>query len=169
MQEKISIHWRLGADEAEIPDGLRTVILYEDLSAGERALRVISRLEETLNSAVDLQPALWRFDCLGEPALAELAFADSEDAGLIVIATGRSNSLPLQARKWLKACLQKRQDKNLAMVALLNSDGGSDGKILQFLDQAAREADLPVFRAFAQRSICAEANPRAALAVEISA
>ena len=64
---------RGGAPAREARPGLDVLLMYEDLSTGLRARRLLDEVVTSLNLEVDFQANLWRFDLLGEPGLLELA------------------------------------------------------------------------------------------------
>lgn len=124
------------------------LLLYEDMAAGQRAMRLFERLNEQVHDEIELQPQLWRFDLLEDTEWRALAQADAANAHLIVVATRSDIDLPAGVKSWLAAWCANSIPGSSALVALLSSQraaGEGESPVHHILHFAARQAGQDFF------------------------
>ena len=130
--------------EKQASRAFKVIILYDQLAAAQRAMRIFSHLE----SEVAFQPFPWRFDFVTDPKLREFAAADALKADLIIISTITRSDLPSAVQDWLLACLARMRGSNAAIVALSGTEeeaDPTDSSWFEFLRLAANNAGLDFF------------------------
>jgi len=124
----------------------RVVVIYDNLSAGQRAMITLTSLVDQFRGGrVELRPQLWRFDLLESTAWFDLALADGICADMLIVSTSRTEGLPAKVSGWLTLCLARKQGTGAAIVALPGSAGESDTPRFHFLKSAAVDAGLEFF------------------------
>ena len=139
---------RTQRDAQEDSRPFNVTIVYDQLAAGQRAMRLFSHLDREHKSEVSFQPFPWRFDFVADPKLGEFAAADALKADLIIISTTTRSDLPSVVQDWLLACLARMRGRNAAIVALSGTEeqmDQSDSPRLEFLRRAAKNAGLDFF------------------------
>jgi len=147
-QNRLSLERTPEADEAGVFPFPKVVVVYDDVPAGQHAIRVLANLFHKPEDRLQLLPRFWRFDFLEDTDRFALALADATDADIIVIATSSSHGLNISVEDWIKSCLLRKRGSSAAVVALLGPEQGMDGQDsprFQFLQGAARKAGLDFF------------------------
>ncbi len=123
-------------------------IAYDDVHAGQHAMRTIKNVERRLDWPETWHPSLWRFDLLEDPDGRVLATADALQADLIVISASSRRDLPASLQDWINACLTQKRGTAAAVVAMLGPEDNPDepdSPRIQFIKSAAKEAGLDFF------------------------
>ena len=147
-QNRLSIEQTPEADEASVFPFPKVVVVYDDVPAGQHAIRVLANVFHKPEDRLQLLPRFWRFDFLEETDWFALALADASDADIIVIATSSNDGLTISVEDWITTCLPRKRGSSAAVVALLGPEqdiDGQDSPRLQFLEGAARKAGLDFF------------------------
>jgi hypothetical protein len=134
-------------NELESERDFSVVIVYENLAAGHRAMRLFTDLVEEHKGNLRFRPKPWRFDLLADPEWRQFAAADARRADLLIISTGNDSDLPASVQSWLRLCLAQKSGGG-GVVALFGTEGQMDSAEsprLRFLKQAAEEAGLDFF------------------------
>ncbi len=147
-QNRPSLEQTPEADNAGVFPFPKVVVVYDDVSAGQHAIRVLANVFPEPEDRLQLLPRFWRFDFLEDTDWFALALADATDADIIVIATSSNHGLNISVEDWIRSCLPRKRGSSAAVVALLGPEQGMDGQDsprLQFLEAAARNAGLDFF------------------------
>jgi hypothetical protein len=148
VQNRLSLEQTPDADKAGVFPFPKIVVVYDDVSAGQHAVRVLANVFREPEDRLQLLPRFWRFDFLEDADCFARALADATDADIIVIATNSNHGLTISVEDWIKSCLQRKLESSAAVVALLGPDPDmdeQDSPRLQFLEGAARKAGLDFF------------------------
>jgi len=138
----------LATDAQDGKEPLRVVIAYGDITAGQRAMRVLANLGRRLGDDVEFQPIPWSFDLLADVDWREGAASDAVRADILIIATSSPSSLPSAIGEWAKSAINRKRGTSAAVVALFGSDENpecTDSTRLEAIQAAAREAGLDFF------------------------
>ena len=85
----------------------RVVIVYDDLSAGRRAIAVFAQIEEEAPKAERRLPSLWQFRWLEDPGWRLCASADAHAADLLIVAMSAAGAIPDAVESWLSEYLRQ--------------------------------------------------------------
>jgi hypothetical protein len=125
------------------------VILYDDASAGHRAMHTATTLSNGRRGTwLEIKTQPWRFDLLDDPEWFALALADAINADMLILSVSRENSLPAMVEDWLKLCLMRKRGTDAAVVALLGPDDHLDEPVcprFRFVQRVAEAAGLDFF------------------------
>ena len=128
---------------------LNVFVAYDDVPAGQHAMRVIGNVDRQIEEFKKQYPSLWRFDLLEDPDWRLLATAEALQADLLVIsASSCRNDLPGGVRTWIETCLEQKKGTAAAVVALLGSGehlDPPDSPRIQFLKNATEAVGLDFF------------------------
>lgn len=147
-QNRLSLERTPEADEAGVPPFPKVVVVYDDIPAGQHAVRALANVFPEPEDRLQLLPRFWRFDFLEDTGWFALALADATDADIIVIATSSNHGLSISVEDWIKSCLLRKRGSSAAVVALLGPEQNMDGQDsprLQFLQGAVQKAGLDFF------------------------
>lgn len=108
-------------DEGVSEASLNAVILYDDSTIAAKANAMLETAAIRADEASLWSVKPWRFDLLREPAGAEAALRDAEQAHLMVLAVRNQAALPGRVANWVEAWAGRRQ---VADAALAVVDGG---------------------------------------------
>lgn len=114
-------HWYQATSTEPDIVTLNVVVVYEDATAGHRAVRTLRNLLRAIDPPVGLRPMLWRFDMVQQSQFRAVADADADQAELFLVSTSSPGELPAAIDHWVSACLARRQGAAIAIVALLGS------------------------------------------------
>ena len=107
--------------EAWISKGV--VVVYENPSIRERAVRFCEGLiEEQKSPGMDMD--WWSFTVLSHPTLAQNAVEKAANAGVVVFAMDARGDLPDEIKLWIERWLNKRGEREGALVGLLDAEEG---------------------------------------------
>lgn len=111
-----------GSSEPEEIGMLNALIVYDDLPAGRRALRLLTSQSQALGEPPPMGILSWRFDLLDDPDWSAMALRDAARADLLIVAAGTDAALPPALVHWLKVALEQKRGSTAAVVALLEDD-----------------------------------------------
>ena len=146
----------LEARDEDASQGLNVLVVYENLTAGQRAMRLCRDLTVQQQDGFTLQPRFWRLDLIADAVCGGFAIADAVQAELVIVSTSSQAELPKPAQHWLKLCLAvaRKGGTCAAVVALLATNEQFNEAYfsnLQFLRSLAQEAGVEFFAPFANR------------------
>ena len=128
----------------ELRTAKAVVVVYEDSSIRERAVHFCGRLIEAQRSP-ELNLEWCSFPVLNEPALAHAAVEKAARADVVVFAMDARGDLPEPVKLWIEKWLNKRGEREGAIVGLLHRDESWQG-VASFreiyLRHAARRAGM---------------------------
>jgi hypothetical protein len=109
------------------PDRTRSkavVVIYEDSALRERAVQFCERLAaETPGLEMDW----WSFQLLNHPSMAHSAVDRAAVADVVIFAMGARGDLPEEIKMWMERWLNKRGEREGALVGLLHQEDGWQG------------------------------------------
>jgi hypothetical protein len=133
---------------SENSTALLVVIAYDDVIAGQTAMRTYRRLFTQFEDELKVQHSSWTFQELRDPCLAEEAIISASAANLVIVATVNGKVLPWQVKAWIEKSLFQR-DENDSALALLIADTTSEMLpnlvVHQHLQKVAEEANMEFF------------------------
>ena len=112
-------------NQAKIPQAKSVVVVYEDTAIREHAVRFCERMVEERKSAPILEMNWWSFDLLVNSAVAADAVQAAAAADVIVFAVSANGDLPDQIKLWIENWLNKRGEREGALVGLVAGEEGS--------------------------------------------
>jgi len=98
------------------------VVLYEDNSSRDAAIRLCNSLEKIFHSEIDFEITWCRFKYFNDPAVAREAAEIAAGADLLIVAIQRPEELPLEVQVWFERWLQHRKSSEGALVLLQTSE-----------------------------------------------
>ncbi len=134
-----------GSSETNQP--LRVVIAYNDLTAGRRAMRLLSNVGKELGGEIEFQPIPWSFDLLEDMDWRDVAASDAVNADILIIATSDADPLPPAVGRWTDTAFRDNR-RSAAVVALFGSEENSDrygSSRLHAIQTAAHREGLDFF------------------------
>ncbi len=128
------------------PLTLNVLIVYDDIAAGKRAVRVMGELGKGLGEDIEFIPLPWRFDLLADTEWRNMAARDAASAAILVIATDADKPIPPDIGSWFVETIHLKRGTMTAVVALLEPPGNPGfPPALQSVEDAARQAGLSFF------------------------
>lgn len=103
----------------EYEERLSGVVVYQDRTTRDRAIRLCDHLIETFWSDLALEFSWWKFDYLREPGISRLAAEAAARADLILFSAHASKELPPHVESWIESWLKRRENRTAALVALI--------------------------------------------------
>ena len=104
-------------------NALGVLIVFDELPAYKRALRLLVRIGEQLGIDHGIRPLPWQFEVLESPPWRLLASDEAEHAAIVVVASSTIGPLPRAIREWLQmSCVVKRSSPAL-LVSILGEQG----------------------------------------------
>jgi hypothetical protein len=128
--------------------GLDVLLMYEDLSTGLRARRLLHEVMNSLNLEVDFQANLWRFDLLGEPALLELAADEAAKADIVFVSAHGQHDLPAAIHLWFNRWLARKGSEPCALAVVLDPNtrnAPARNRMLEAMGTVGGPAGVEVF------------------------
>jgi hypothetical protein len=98
------------------------VVLYEDNSSRDAAIRLCKTLEKIFDTELDFEITWCRFKYFSDPAVASEAAEIAAQADLIIISIQRAQELPLEVKAWFERWLPDRESTEGAIVLLENAE-----------------------------------------------
>jgi hypothetical protein len=127
---------------------LLVVIAYDDVIAGQTAMRTYRRLFTQFEDELKVRHSSWTFRELGDPHFAEEAIISASAANLVIVATVNGKVLPWQVKAWIEKSLFQREEKDSALavlVATTKSEMLSNVAVHEYLQEVAEEANVQFF------------------------
>lgn len=100
---------------------VEVAIVYGDLDAGRRALRLLADLAVSLTDEVEFQPQLWRLSLLESPEIRVSLAGDFARAKIIILAPGNA-ALSSDVRAWIEQGVE-REEGNPSAIVVMVMDG----------------------------------------------
>jgi len=139
------------AATGEVQLTLDAMLIYEDLSTGLRAKRVLEHAARQFPMAPNFNLAIWRFDVLREPRWRNTALHEASEAVIGVVSAHGQQDLPKIAKGWLKHWLKRKGDESRALIISFDDtsrDSASAAQTISWLQQEARARDVVVLPHF---------------------
>jgi hypothetical protein len=143
------------AAKSEVQLTLDAMLIYEDLSTGLRAKRVLEHAARRFPMAPNFNLAIWRFDVLREPRWRNTALNEASEAIICVVSAHGQQDLPKVAKgwlkQWLKQWLKRKADESRALIVSFDDtsrDSASAAQTISWLQQEARARDVAVLPHF---------------------
>jgi len=139
------------AARGEVQLTLDAMLIYEDLSTGLRAKRVLEHAARLLPTVPNFNLAIWRFDVLRESCWRKKAWNEASAAVIAVVSAHGQQDLPSVAKDWVKQWLKRKSDESRALIVSLDNtsrDGASAARTISWLQEQARARDVAVFPHF---------------------
>jgi hypothetical protein len=108
-------------NDARIPKCV--VVVYEEPAIRERAVRFCERLALEQKST-DMDMDWWSFTLLSHPTMAHNAVEKAAGADVLVFAMEARGDLPEEIKLWIEKWLNKRGEREGALVGLLGREEG---------------------------------------------
>jgi hypothetical protein len=120
------------------------VVLYEDDSSRDAAIRLCKTLEKIFHAELDFQITWCRFKYFNDPAVASEAAEIAAQADLIIVSIQRVEDLPLEVKAWFERWLPDRESTEGALVLLQTSEEPASAQNMQssYLYLLAQRANL---------------------------
>jgi hypothetical protein len=119
---------------------LKAVIVYDSSGAGQHAIELLQRLEES-GPRIRFSLSAWRFDSLARHVSKYHAFDDVVDADLVILSLSVPHSIPDLVTSWLTTCLQRKEGR--PGDVLLLSGGDTWSAKIRLRDGMLAFEDLP--------------------------
>ncbi len=146
----------LDTDSTDTKQELRVVIAYDDLDAGQRAMRVLANLGKGLGDATEFQPLPWPFELLADADWRDAAASEAVNADILIVAASGANPLPPAVGRWVKDVIGRKRGTNAAVVALFGPEEDPDGtrsSRLEDIQGASQRAGLDFFAPMPRREL----------------
>jgi hypothetical protein len=130
---------------AKKQDSFSAVVLYEDHATRDRAMDVCDRLVHKFWADVEFEFSWWRFDFLGDAALAGDAVRLAARSELILLAAHAGRELPPPVKSWIEGWLPIREPGFGVLVAMIGTEADrlkGLSPIHVYLREAAQEANM---------------------------
>ena len=137
--------------DANSPDAnrpLRVVIAYNDVAAGQRAMRVLAALGKGFGDDIQFQPLPWSFDLLADLDWREVAASEAVRADILILATSSANPLPPAVGRWAAEAIHQKRGTSAAVIALFGPEENPEAagsSRLEAIQVAAQQAGLDFF------------------------
>ena len=137
--------------EAPAPEERRwldVLLMYQDISTGLRARRLLDHVAISLKLEVDFRVSLWKFDLLREPALLEQATEEAAKADLVFFSAHGPRDVPAAVNLWFQRWLGRKTGEPCALPVLLDlnsRDTAATNLLLETLRALAGPAGVDVF------------------------
>lgn len=112
-----------GALAKTIEQQLKTLVVYSDPAAANKAMTLKQRLLQESATTRSVRTAWWAVDSLKDKVLFDAACRHASDSDLVFLALTISDKLPPEIKKWLEAVFQQNNRPHPALVALLGANG----------------------------------------------
>lgn len=130
--------------DAQASPALKVIFVYENPSAGLRALRKFKGLLRDSYPEVELDLVVWELDRLDDSDWSDIAASAAADADLLVLATSSANSISRAGEKWLASCLALRGGRAITLLAFFGTDApwtiSMEGNLLTPAEQLVKLA-----------------------------
>lgn len=127
---------------------LRTVIAYDDVTAGKQAMQLLSSMNQHLKGEAEIEVIPWSFPLLADETWGKLAGADAAKADILIIATTGLHPFPLTVLTWVESIIDQLRETDAAIVSLQCQEeiaSGSATACNEAIRNATRQAGLAYF------------------------
>jgi hypothetical protein len=97
-----------------------TVLIYEDVTAGERAWNFYENLTRRFEGDFESSHLIWSFSLLDEPETLLLAARSAADAHLVILSFTGDAILPANVKDWVQRWVRLCKEENSALVTLVD-------------------------------------------------
>ena len=97
-----------------------TVLIYEDLSSGERVWNFYEELARRFDGDFEFSHLMWSFSMLGDPPTLQLAARSAADANLVILSCSGIMELPARVKDWIERWVRFANRQNSALVTLMD-------------------------------------------------
>ena len=128
--------------------GVNVLMLYENLAAGNRVMRLFDALVRRCGREVFFQSDMWKFNILSCPSMGLLAAEDAIKADVIIVSAHGDEPLEESVKSWFQAWTGHRGKHATALVAVLNNAHHPYPVVQEtkiFLEEMARTAHMEFF------------------------
>ena len=124
-----------------------SVLVYEDLTCGERAWNFYEKLSRRFEGDFDFNHLMWSFCLLSDTPTRLLAGRSAADAHLVILSFSGSASLPADVKTWVRQWLKLANDQSAALVTLIDRKSNSAviSAIYSYLRRATRPRKIGFF------------------------
>ncbi|MGA7904516.1 MAG: hypothetical protein WCA06_17910 [Terrimicrobiaceae bacterium] len=102
-----------------------TVLVYEDLTCGERAWSFYEKLTRRFEGDFQFSHLMWSFSVLGSPQTLVLAARSAADAHLVILCFTGNTTLPANVKDWVRRWARLANNQNSALVTLVDQKARS--------------------------------------------
>ena len=123
----------------------KSVVVYEDFECAVRALDMSKSLTAQLNSGIEVDAHICRFDALNLPIVRRHMAKDASEAHVIIISVRRQGELPASVKFWFDDWLPEKRGKRGVLVALVAPENGHRQQpqfLCAYLQRKAEQAGL---------------------------
>ena len=124
------------------------LIIYEEVTTGQRAMRMMRDLLRESGAHSDFEPSLWKLDLLVVPKFRELAAREAATADMVVVSAHDRDTLPVAIQTWAEAWPSRIPANRGALVALLElTEDQTEARpeTVLFLRKVAEQAGMDFF------------------------
>jgi hypothetical protein len=134
-----------GAGQFEADVAFKSVIVYDGIAAGKRAVRILAEAVKGGDAEEDFFPRLWSFSLIADQMWAEMAAKEAIDADVVVISADEPLSKSVLA--WVETVIEEKRGVEGAIVISRNhaSETKADDPAWETIEQAALRASLAFF------------------------
>ena len=97
-----------------------TVLVYEDISSGERVWNFYEELTRKFDGDFEFSHLMWSFSMLGDPQTLQLAARSAADANLVILSCSGIIELPERVKDWIERWARFANSQNSALVTLMD-------------------------------------------------
>lgn len=105
---------------------IRVVLVYCDIAAGLRAMRLLNEHASDVAEGVEILPLPWSFELLAQPDWREAATRDARHADLVVVVTRNGFVVPPAIERWSRDIAAPRDGSPGRIVARFSADNTPD-------------------------------------------
>jgi hypothetical protein len=84
---------------------IKLIVIHEDFSSGNRALRFAEQFADSIGCSCDLSNTVWRSDFFDDAEIAADAACAAADADYVIVSLLGERVLPVATRNWIEAWL----------------------------------------------------------------
>jgi hypothetical protein len=120
-------------------------MLYDDLEAGNRVMRVVDALTRHCGAAVSFHSDMWKFDTLRCGSISQLAAQDAREADVVIVSAHGAADLPQEVKEWFPRWTVPGRARPVVLVAILDHTSRvflDMEPTHTFLAQVARQAGM---------------------------
>ena len=102
-----------------------TVLVYEDLTCGERAWSFYEKLTRRFEGDFQFSHLMWSFSVLGSPQTLVVAARSAADAHLVILCFTGNTTLSANVKDWVRRWARLANNQNSALVTLVDQKARS--------------------------------------------
>jgi len=97
-----------------------TVLVYEDITSGERVWNFYEELTRRFDGDFEFSHLMWSFSMLDDPRTVQLAARSAADANLVILSCSGIIELPARVKNWIERWARFANSQNSALVTLMD-------------------------------------------------